>query len=105
MLQRVDKALLGGAACLVPFKDAGVVEHVAKHHAHLLVQDIDGVVGRKFIGAAGKDVLSPCGVVAAKIIALERTGKVVAGIDLGCQQCLRTAPSSGTRRGGRMASP
>ena len=64
-LQRVDKALLGGTSCLVPLKDAGVVEHVAKHHADLLVQDIDGVVGRKFIGAAGKDVQSPRGVAAA----------------------------------------
>ena len=65
MLQRVDKALLGGAAGFVPLKDAGVVEHVAKHHADLLVQDIDGVVGRKLVGAAGIDILGPCGVAAA----------------------------------------
>ena len=97
VLQRVDKALLGGASCLVPLKDAGVVEHVAKHHADLLVQDIDGVVGRKLVGAAGKDVLSPCGVAAAKIIALERTGKVVAGIDLGCQQMLTDSAKLGNQ--------
>ena len=64
-LQRVDKALLGGTSCLVPLKDAGVVEHVAKHHADLLVQDIDGVVGRKLVGTAGLDILGPCGVAAA----------------------------------------
>ena len=44
---------MGGASCLVPLKDAGVVEHVAKHHADLLVQDVDGVVRRKLVGAAG----------------------------------------------------
>ena len=43
VLQRVDEALLGGAAGFVPLKDAGVVEHVAKHHADFLVQDVDGV--------------------------------------------------------------
>lgn len=74
MLQRVDKALLGGAAGFVPLKDAGVVEHVAKHHADLFVQDVDGVVGRKFIGAACKDILGPCGVAAAKVVALECGG-------------------------------
>ena len=46
VLQRVDKALLGGATGFVPLKDAGVVEHVAKHHADLLVQDVDGVIRR-----------------------------------------------------------
>ena len=104
MLQRVDKALLGGASCLVPFKDAGVVEHVAKHHAHLLVQDIDGVVGRKLVGAASKDVLGPCGVAATKVIALERVGKVVAGIDLGRQQVLADSAELGNqarRKNGR----
>ncbi len=70
MLQRVDKALLGGAAGFVPLEDAGVVEHVAKHHADFLVQDVDGVVGCKLVGVAGKDILGPCGVAAAKIIAL-----------------------------------
>ena len=69
---------MGGASCLVPLKDAGVVEHVAKHHADLLVQDIDGVIRRKLIGAAGIDILGPRGMAAAKIIAFERTGKVVA---------------------------
>lgn len=86
VLQRVDEALLGGTACLVPLKDAGVVEHVAKHHADLLVQDVDGVIRRKLIGKTGKDVLGPCGVAAAKVVALERGGKVVAGVDLGGQQ-------------------
>ena len=61
MLQRVDKALLGGAAGFVPLEDAGVVEHVAKHHADLLVQDVDGVICRKLIGATGKDILGPRG--------------------------------------------
>ena len=79
---------MGGAAGFVPLKDAGVVEHAAKHHADLLVQDIDGVVGRKLIGAAGKDVLGPGGVAAAKIVALERSGEIVAGIGLGRQQML-----------------
>ena len=74
-----------GAAGLVPLKDAGVVEHVAKHHADLLVQDIDGVVRRKLIGAARKNVLGPCGVAVAKVGALGRAGKVVAGIGFGCQ--------------------
>gem|GEM_PF-4348527 len=87
-LQRVDKALLGGAAGFVPLKDAGVVEHAAKHHADLLVQDIDGVIGRKLIGAAGKDVLGPGGVTAAKVVAFERSGKIVTGIGLGRQQML-----------------
>ena len=67
---------MGGATGFVPLKDAGVVEHVAKHHADLLVQDIDGVVRRKLVGAAGKDVLGPCGVAVAKVVALERGGKI-----------------------------
>ena len=96
---------MGGAAGFVPLKDAGVVEHVAKHHADLLVQDVDGVVRRKLVGAAGKDVLGPCGVAAAKVVALERTGKVVAGIGLGCQQMLADSAKLGTRRGGRIARP
>ena len=70
---------------------------MAKHHADLLVQDVDGVVGRKFIGAAGKDILCPCGVAAAKVVALERTGKVVAGIDLGCQQMLANGAKLGNQ--------
>ncbi len=89
LLQRVDEALLGGASCFVPFKDAGVVEHVAKHHADFLVQDVDGVVGCKLVGAAGIDILGPCGMAAAKVVALERASKVVAGIDLGRQQSAR----------------
>lgn len=105
MLQRVDKALLGGAAGFVPLKDAGVVKYVAKHHADLLVQDIDGVVGRKLVGAAGKNVLGPCSVATAKIIALERTGEIVAGIGLGRQQVLADSAELGTKRGGRMARP
>ena len=78
---------------------------MAKHHADLLVQDVDGVVRRKLVGAAGIDVLGPCSVAAAKIIALERTGEIVAGIGLAASRCSRTAPSSGTKRGGRMARP
>ena len=97
VLQRVDKALLGGASCLVPFKDAGVVEHVAKHHADLLVQDVDGVIRRKFIGAACKDILGPCGVAAAKVVALERAAKVVAGVGLGGQQVLADGAELGNQ--------
>ena len=104
-LQRVDKALLGGAAGFVPLKDAGVVEHVPKHHADLLVQDIDGVVRRKLVGAAGIDILGPRGMAAAKVVALERTGEIVAGIGLAASRCSRTAPSSGTKRGGKIARP
>ena len=88
---------MGGAAGFVPLKDAGVVEHVAKHHADLLVQDVDGVVRRKLVGAAGKDVLGPCGVAAAKVVALERTGKVVAGIGLGRQQVLTDSAELGNQ--------
>ena len=97
MLQRVDKALLGGAAGFVPLENAGVVEHVAKHHADLLVQDIDGVIRCKLVGAASKDVLGPRGMAATKIIALERTGKIVAGIDLGCQQMLTDSAKLGNQ--------
>ncbi|CUN61823.1 Uncharacterised protein [Collinsella aerofaciens] len=70
---------------------------MAKHHADLLVQDIDGVVGRKLVGAAGKDVLGPRGMAATKVIALERTGKIVAGIDLGCQQMLTDGAKLGNQ--------
>ncbi len=59
VLQRVDEALLGGAAGFVPFKDAGVVEHMAKHHADLLVQDVDGVIGRELIGMTGEERAGP----------------------------------------------
>ena len=93
----LEGLLLGGAAGFVPLKDAGVIEHVAKHHADLLVQDVDGVVGRKLVGAAGKDVLGPCGVAAAKVVALERAGKVVAGIGLGCQQVLADSVKLGNQ--------
>ena len=70
---------------------------MAKHHADLLVQDIDGVVRRKLVGTAGIDILGPRGMAAAKIIALERAGKVVAGIRLGRQQVLADSAELGNQ--------
>ena len=100
MLQRVDEALLGGAAGFVPLKDAGVVEHVTEYHADLLVQDVDGVIRRQLIGATGKDVQGPRGVAAAEVVALECSGKVIAGINLSRQQVLANGAEFGnqTRR-------
>ena len=102
MLQRVDEALLGGAAGFVPLKDAGVVEHVAKHHADLLVQDVDGVIGSKLIGATGKDILCPCGVAAAKVVALEGGAQGVAwggrwGPPVGAGGAARGGPAGGPK--------
>ena len=70
---------------------------MAKHHADFLVQDADGAIRRKLVGAAGIDVLGPRGMAAAKVVALERTGKVVAGIGFGCQQVLADSAELGNQ--------
>ena len=73
---------------------------MAKHHADLLVQDVDGAIGRKLIGTTGVDVQGPRGVAAAKVVALECGGKIVACVSLGCQQVLANGTKLGnqTRR-------
>ena len=52
-----------------------------------------------------KNVLGPCGVAVAKVVALERAGKVVAGIGLGRQQVLADSAELGNqaRRQNRQA--
>ena len=69
------------------------------------MQDVDGIIRRKIVGAASKNVLGPCGVAVAKVVALERAGKVVAGIGLGRQQVLADSAELGNqaRRQNRQA--